>query len=300
MKSIAVNAEQLQKVKTSPGFIAALDQSGGSTPKALRLYGVQENTWSSDEEMFAIVHQMRTRIITSPAFNGDRIIGAILFENTMDREIEGQPTADYLWTVKRVVPFLKVDQGLAAEEDGVQLMKPMPMLAALLDKARAKRIFGTKMRSFIKRADEAGTKNIVIQQFEIAQQIISANLVPIIEPEIDIHCPEKGKAEQLLKAAILEKVNQLPDGQFIMLKLTLPEQDNFYAEFVKHPRVLRVVALSGGYSREEANNRLRKNPGVVASFSRALVEGLTAQQSDAEFNAMLDKSIQCIFDASNS
>ena len=300
MKSIAVNAEQLQKVKTSPGFIAALDQSGGSTPKALRLYGVQENTWSSDEEMFAIVHQMRTRIITSPAFNGDRIIGAILFENTMDREIEGQPTADYLWNVKRVVPFLKVDQGLAAEKDGVQLMKPMPMLAALLDKARAKRIFGTKMRSFIKRADEAGTKNIVIQQFEIAQQIISANLVPIIEPEIDIHCPEKGKAEQLLKAAILEKVNELPDGQFIMLKLTLPEQDNFYAEFVKHPRVLRVVALSGGYSREEANNRLRKNHGVVASFSRALVEGLTAQQSDAEFNAMLDKSIQSIFDASNS
>jgi len=300
MKSIAVNAEQLEKVKTHPGFIAALDQSGGSTPKALRLYGVQENTWSSDEEMFAIVHQMRTRIITSPAFNGDRIIGAILFENTMDREIEGQPTADYLWNVKRVVPFLKVDQGLAAEKDGVQLMKPMPMLAALLDKARAKRIFGTKMRSFIKRADEAGIKNIVIQQFEIAQQIISANLVPIIEPEIDIHCPEKGKAEQLLKAAILEKVNELPDGQFIMLKLTLPEQDDFYAEFVKHPRVLRVVALSGGYSREEANNRLRKNHGVVASFSRALVEGLTAQQSDAEFNAMLDKSIQCIFDASNS
>ena len=300
MKSIAVNAEQLQKVKTSPGFIAALDQSGGSTPKALRLYGVQENTWSSDEEMFAIVHQMRTRIITSPAFNGDRIIGAILFENTMDREIEGQPTADYLWNVKRVVPFLKVDQGLAAEKDGVQLMKPMPMLAALLDKARAKRIFGTKMRSFIKRADEAGNKNIVIQQFEIAQQIISANLVPIIEPEIDIHCPEKGKAEQLLKAAILEKVNELPDGQFIMLKLTLPEQNDFYAEFVKHPRVLRVVALSGGYSREEANNRLRKNHGVVASFSRALVEGLTAQQSDAEFNAMLDTSIQCIFEASNS
>jgi fructose-bisphosphate aldolase class I len=300
MKSIAVNAEQLQKVKTGPGFIAALDQSGGSTPKALRLYGLQENTWSSDEEMFAIVHQMRTRIITSPAFNGDRIIGAILFENTMDREIEGQPTADYLWNVKRVVPFLKVDQGLAAEKDGVQLMKPMPMLTALLDKARAKRIFGTKMRSFIKRADEAGTKNIVIQQFEIAQQIISANLVPIIEPEVDIHCPEKGKAEQFLKAAVLEKVNQLPDGQFIMLKLTLPEQDDFYAEFVKHPRVLRVVALSGGYSREEANNRLRRNHGVVASFSRALVEGLTAQQSDAEFNAMLDKSIQCIFDASNS
>jgi len=300
MKSIAVNAEQLQKVNSSPGFIAALDQSGGSTPKALRLYGVQENTWSSDEEMFAIVHQMRTRIITSPAFNGDRIIGAILFENTMDREIEGQPTADYLWNVKRIVPFLKVDQGLAAEKDGVQLMKPMPGLAALLDKASAKRIFGTKMRSFIKRAAEAGIENIVTQQFEIAQQIISANFVPIIEPEIDIHCPEKGKAEQLLKAAILEKVNELPNGQFIMLKLTLPEQNDFYAEFVKHPRVLRVVALSGGYSREEANNRLRKNHGVVASFSRALVEGLTAQQSDAEFNAMLDTSIQCIFEASNS
>ena len=300
MKSIAVNAEQLQKVKTSPGFIAALDQSGGSTPKALRLYGVQENTWSSDEEMFAIVHQMRTRIITSPAFNGERIIGAILFENTMDREIDGQPTADYLWNVKRVVPFLKVDKGLAAEKDGVQLMKPMPMLAALLDKARAKRIFGTKMRSVIKQADEAGIKNIVIQQFEIARQIISANLVPIIEPEIDIHCPEKGKAEQLLKAAILEKINELPVGQFVMLKLTLPEQDDFYAEFVKHPKILRVVALSGGYSREEANNRLRKNHGVVASFSRALVEGLTAQQSDVEFNTMLDKSIQSIFDASNS
>ena len=300
MKPIAVDEEQLQKIKTGPGFIAALDQSGGSTPKALRLYGIQENTWSSDEEMFTIVHQMRTRIITSPAFSGERIIGDILFENTMDREIEGQPTADYLWNVKRVVPFLKVDKGLAAEKDKVQLMKPMPMLAALLDKARAKRIFGTKMRSVIKQADEAGIKNIVIQQFEIARQIISANLVPIIEPEIDIHCPEKGKAEQLLKAAILEKVNELPGGQFVMLKLTLPEQDDFYAEFVKHPGILRVVALSGGYSREEANNRLRKNHGVVASFSRALVEGLTAQQSDAEFNAMLDKSIQSIFDASNS
>src|SRR5438445_9610021 len=300
MKSIAVNAEQLQKIKTGPGFIAALDQSGGSTPKALRLYGVQENTWSSEEEMFAIVHQMRTRIIASPAFNGERIIGAILFENTMDREIDGQPTADYLWNVKRVVPFLKVDQGLVAEKDGVQLMKPMPMLAALLDKARAKRIFGTKMRSVIKQADEAGIKNIVIQQFEIARQIISANLVPIIEPEIDIHCPEKGKAEQLLKAAILEKINELPVGQFVMLKLTLPEQDDFYAEFVKHPKIQRVVALSGGYSREEASNRLRKHHGVVASFSRALVQGLTSQQSDAGLNAMLDKSIQCIFDASNS
>jgi fructose-bisphosphate aldolase, class I len=300
MKSIAVNEEQLEKIKTASGFIAALDQSGGSTPKALRLYGVQENAWPSDEEMFAIVHQMRTRIITSPAFSGERIIGAILFENTMDREIEGQPTGDYLWNVKRVVPFLKVDQGLAAEKDGVQLMKPMPMLAALLGKARDKRIFGTKMRSVIKQADEAGINNIVSQQFEIGQQIISTNLVPIIEPEIDIHCPEKGKAEQLLKAAILGKLNELPVGQFVMLKLTLPDQDDFYAEFVKHPKVLRVVALSGGYSREEANNRLRKNHGVVASFSRALVEGLTAQQSDAEFNAMLDQSIQSIFDASNS
>jgi fructose-bisphosphate aldolase class I len=300
MKSIAVNEEQLQKIKTGPGFIAALDQSGGSTPKALRLYGIPENSWSSDEEMFNIVHQMRTRIVTSPGFNGERIIGAILFENTTDREIERQPTADYLWNVKRIVPFLKVDQGLAAEKDGVQLMKPMPSLTALLDKARAKRIFGTKMRSVIKQADEAGIKNIVLQQFEIARQIISADLVPIIEPEIDIHCPEKGKAEQLLKAAILEKVNELPVGQFVMLKLTLPEQNDFYAELVKHPKVLRVVALSGGYSREEANNRLRKNHGVVASFSRALVEGLTAQQSDAEFNAMLDKSIQSIFDASNT
>src|SRR6184192_332297 len=300
MKTLGLNEQQLQKMKTHPGFIAALDQSGGSTPGALHLYGIKEDAWSNDDEMFAIVHQMRTRMITSPSFTGERNIGAILFENTMDREIDGQPTADYLWNVKRVVPFLKVDKGVAAEKEGVQLMKPMPMLGALLDKARAKRIFGTKMRSVIKQADEAGIKNIVIQQFEIAQQIISTNLVPIIEPEVDIHCPGKRKAEQLLKAAILEKVNELPADQFVMLKLTLPEQDDFYADFVKHPSVLRVVALSGGYSREEANNRLRKNHGVVASFSRALVEGLTAQQSDAEFNALLDKSIQSVFDASNS
>src|SRR5438034_7535128 len=300
MKSIVLNEQQLQKIKTHPGFIAALDQSGGSTPKALALYGIKEGAWSNEEEMFAIVHQMRTRIITSPAFNGDRIIGAILFENTMDREIEGRPTADYLWNVKRVVPFLKVDKGLVAEKDGVQLMKPMPTLAALLDRARAKRIFGTKMRSVIKQADETGIKDIVNQQFEIGQQIINAGFMPILEPEVDIRCPQKAKAEQLLKAAILEKVNELPGDQFVMLKLTLPEQNDLYADFVKHPRILRVVALSGGYSREEANNRLRKNHGVVASFSRALVEGLTAQQSDAEFNAMLDKSIQCIFDASNS
>ena len=300
MKSIALNKEQLQKVKTSPGFVAALDQSGGSTPKALCQYGIQENSWSSDEEMFTIVHQMRTRIITSPAFNGERVIGAILFENTMEREIEGQPTADYLWNVKGVVPFLKVDQGLAAEKEGVQLMKSMPTLDTLLDKARAKRIFGTKMRSVIKQADEAGIRDIVNQQFEIGQQITSADLVPILEPEIDIHCPEKAKAEQLLKAAILEKLNELPAGQLVMLKLTLPEQADFYADFVKHPRVVRVVALSGGYSREEANNRLRKQHGVVASFSRALVEGLAAQQSDTEFNAVLDNSIQSIFDASNT
>jgi fructose-bisphosphate aldolase class I len=300
MKSIAVNEEQLQKVKTSPGFVAALDQSGGSTPKALRQYGIQENSWSSDEEMFSLVHQMRTRIITSPAFNGKRIIGAILFENTMEREIEGQPTADYLWNVKQVVPFLKVDQGLAAEKDGVQLMKPMPKLSTLLDKAREKQIFGTKMRSVIKQANEAGINEIVNQQFEIGNEIISADLVPILEPEIDIHCPEKAKAEQLLKAAILKRLNELSAGELVMLKLTLPEEADFYADFVKHPRVVRVVALSGGYSREEANNRLRKQHGVVASFSRALVEGLTAQQSDAEFNAMLDKSIQSIFDASNT
>lgn len=298
MKAMVVNQEQLQKMKSGAGFIAALDQSGGSTPKALRLYGIQENSWSSDEEMFTIVHKMRTRIIASPAFNGQRVIGAILFENTMDREIEGQPTADYLWNVKKIVPFLKVDKGLAAEKNGVQVMKSIPTLAELLDRAKAKRIFGTKMRSVIKQANETGIKEIVDQQFEIGQQIIESDLVPILEPEVDIRCPEKAQAEQLLKAAILQRLNELPVGQFVMLKLTLPEQDDLYADFVKHPRVVRVVALSGGYSREEANNRLRKQHGVIASFSRALVEGLTAQQSDSEFNAMLDKSIQSIFDAS--
>jgi fructose-bisphosphate aldolase class I len=287
-------------MKTHPGFIAALDQSGGSTPGALRLYGIKEGAWSNENEMFGIVHEMRTRMITSPGFTGERIIGAILFENTMDRDIEGQPTADYLWNVKRVVPFLKVDKGLATEKDGVQLMKPMPALTALLEKAKAKRIFGTKMRSFIKEASEAGIKDIVNQQFELAAQIVAAELLPIVEPEIDIHCPEKANAEALLKAAILAKLNQLPAGQLVMLKITLPEQDNFYADFVKHPKVLRVVALSGGYSREEANDRLRRNHGVVASFSRALAEGLSAQQSDAEFNAMLDKSIQSVFEASNT
>jgi fructose-bisphosphate aldolase, class I len=300
MKSLGINEQQLQKVKTHPGFIAALDQSGGSTPKALRLYGIKEGSWSNEDEMFALVHQMRTRLITSSAFNGERIIGAILFENTMDRDIEGQPTGDYLWNVKRVVPFLKVDKGLAGEKDGVQVMKPIPELATLLDKAKAKAMFGTKMRSFVKQANGAGIKDIVNQQFELADQIIAAELVPIVEPEIDIHCPEKAKAEELLKAAILEKLNELSAGQLVMLKLTLPERDDFYADFVKHPKVVRVVALSGGYSREEANNRLRRNHGVVASFSRALVEGLSIQQSDAEFNAMLDRSIQSIFDASNT
>jgi fructose-bisphosphate aldolase class I len=300
MKSIGLNEQQLQKMKSHPGFIAALDQSGGSTPKALALYGIKEGAWSNEDEMFAIVHEMRARMITSHAFNGERIIGAILFENTMDRDINGQPTANYLWNVKAVVPFLKVDKGLDPEKDGVQLMKPMPALAALLEKAKSKRIFGTKMRSVIKQANAAGIKDIVNQQFELAGQIIAAGLMPIVEPEIDIHCPEKAKAEGLLKAAILEKLNELPKDQMVMLKLTLPEQNNFYADFVKHPKVLRVVALSGGYSRDEANNRLRRNHGVVASFSRALAEGLSAQQSATEFNATLDKSIQSIFQASNT
>ena len=291
---------QLEKMRTHPGFIAALDQSGGSTPSALRAYGIKEDAWSTEEQMFAIVHQMRTRIVTSPAFTGKRILGAILFENTIDRDIEGTPSVDYLWNVKRVVPFLKVDKGLAGESRGVQLMKPMPELAALLDKAKAKRVFGTKMRSFVKQADGAGIKNIVAQQFEAARQIIAAGLVPIVEPEIDIHCPDKGEAEALLKAAIVEELHALPVGQLVMLKLTLPDKDDLYAEFVKHPKVVRVVALSGGYTQEEGNERLRRNHGVVASFSRALVEGLSAQQSDAEFNAMLDASIHSIFEASNT
>jgi fructose-bisphosphate aldolase, class I len=292
--------EQLQKMKTQPGFIAALDQSGGSTPHALRDYGIREDAWSNEDEMFAIVHQMRARIITSPRFNGDRILAAILFENTMDRSIEGLPTADYLWNVKRIVPFLKVDKGVAAENSGVQLMKPMPDLAAQLAKAKAKGIFGTKMRSVIKQANGAGIKDIVTQQFEAARQIIAADLVPIVEPEVDIHCPAKAEAEALLKAAILEELDALPVGQLVMLKLTLPEEDNLYAECVRHPRVVRVVALSGGYTREEANERLRRNHGIVASFSRALVQGLSAGQSDVEYNALLDASIESIFKASNT
>jgi fructose-bisphosphate aldolase, class I len=290
--------QQMQKMKTARGFIAALDQSGGSTPHALRLYGIKDDAWSNEEQMFALVHQMRTRLITSPSFTGERILGAILFENTMDRDIDKQPTADYLWNVKRVVPFLKVDKGLETEKDGVQLMKPMPQLAALLDKARSKRIFGTKMRSVIKQANPASIESIVRQQFELAEQIIAAGLVPIVEPEVDIHCPEKSRAEELLKAAILARLNELQAGHLVMLKLTLPEQPDFYADFVRHPKVVRVVALSGGYTQKDANDRLRKNHGVVASFSRALVEGLTAQQTDDEFNAVLDRSIQGIYEAS--
>jgi len=290
--------EQLERMKTHPGFVAALDQSGGSTPHALAAYGIKEGSWSNDAEMFALVHQMRARIMTSPSVNGDRIIGAILFEKTMDSDIDGRPSADYLWTVKRIVPFLKVDKGLVAEKNGVQLLKPVPQLAALLDRAKAKHIFGTKMRSFIKQANRAGINDIVAEQFELARQIIAADLVPIIEPEIDIHCPDKAGAEALLKAAILEALERLPAGQLVVLKITLPEHDDFYADLVAHPKVVRVVALSGGYSQKEGNERLRRNHGVVASFSRALVEGLSVQQSDDEYHAVLDASIQRIFEAS--
>jgi fructose-bisphosphate aldolase, class I len=292
--------DQLQQMRAHPGFIAALDQSGGSTPGALRAYGIAEGAWSDDEQMFALVHQMRTRIMTSPAFTGERVIGAILFEGTMDREVEGQPTADYLWNVKRVVPFVKVDKGLAPESRGVQLMKPMPDLEQLLDRAGARRIFGTKMRSFIKQADAEGIQQVVSQQFEAAHRILAAGLVPIVEPEVDIRCPDKGRSEEMLRAALRAALTALPGGQLVMLKLTLPEQDDLYAEFVRHPGVLRVVALSGGYTRAEGNERLRRNHGVVASFSRALVEGLSARQSDAEYNALLDASIQSIYEASNT
>jgi fructose-bisphosphate aldolase class I len=299
MNLSSLKEQQLQKIRTEPGFIAALDQSGGSTPKALLSYGIKQDAWSNEEGMFALVHQMRTRIITSPSFTGARILAAILFEGTMDRDIDGQPTADYLWNVKSIVPFLKVDKGLADEKDGVHLMKPMPQLAALLSKANAKHIFGTKMRSVINEANVAGIQAVVNQQFEVAGQIIAAGLMPIVEPEVDIRCPEKAKAEGLLKTAILEKLNKLPADLLVMLKLTLPEQDDLYIDFVRHPKVLKVVALSGGYSREEGNNRLRRNHGIVASFSRALVEGLSAQQSEAEYDAMLDAAIQSIFEASS-
>ncbi|MCP4387535.1 MAG: fructose bisphosphate aldolase [Gammaproteobacteria bacterium] len=292
--------QQFDKIKNEPGFIAALDQSGGSTPKALANYGVDASAYGNDEEMFDVVHAMRSRIVTSPVFNGDRIMGAILFENTMDREVEGQGTADYLWNERRVVPFLKVDKGLADESDGAQIMKPMPGLDELLQKARQKNVFGTKMRSVIKTANATGVNAVVAQQFEVGRQIIAAGLVPIIEPEVDINSPQKSETEDLLKGELLSHLDQLGDGQLVMLKLTLPEQDNFYQDCIQHANVLKVVALSGGYSREEANQRLARQNGMVASFSRALSEGLSAQQSSDEFNQMLDASIESIFQASST
>jgi fructose-bisphosphate aldolase class I len=293
-----MNTEMLTKMGEGKGFIAALDQSGGSTPKALRLYGVEESAYSGDEEMFTLIHQMRSRIMTSPAFNGDRILGAILFEMTVDRQVEGLGSAEYLWTRKNVVPFLKVDKGLADEVDGTQVMKPMPGLDDLLARALEHGVFGTKMRSVISLANPAGIDAVVNQQFEIGHRILAAGLVPIIEPEVDIHSPQKQAAEDLLHSALLRHLDGVPEGQQVMLKLTLPSTPDFYLDLVRHPRVLRVVALSGGYSRDEADTLLRANHGVIASFSRALTEGLSAQQSDAEFNATLDATIQSIYDAS--
>ena len=299
---MASQAQQamLDKLKTQTGFIAALDQSGGSTPKALRLYGIEESEYSSDEEMFNLVHEMRTRIITSTPFSGERVLGAILFENTLDREIEGMPTAHFLWQKKRVIPFLKVDKGLAEESNGVQVMKPMPGLDALLAKAVAQDVFGTKMRSVVKLANHQGIKDVVAQQFEVGKQILAAGLVPIIEPEVDIHSPQKAEAEALLKLEILTQLNLLSEGEEVMLKLTLPTEANFYKELVDHPRVLKVVALSGGYSREEANAKLAENQGMIASFSRALTEGVSAKQSQEEFEATLDKAIEDIYQASKA
>ena len=295
-----MNTEQLEKIASGSGFIAALDQSGGSTPKALKAYGVEESEYNDDIEMFDRIHEMRTRIITSQSFSGTRILGAILFENTMDRSIDGMGSADYLWNVKGVVPFLKVDKGLADEQQGVQLMKPIDGLGSLLDKALGKRIFGTKMRSVIKSADEDGIDAVVNQQFEIGNEILQAGLMPIIEPEVDINSPEKSACEGLMRDAILRNLELLSEGEKVMLKLTLPEEDNFYSGLVESEKILRVVALSGGYSREEANARMSRNSGVVASFSRALTEGLSAQQSQSEFDSLLNSSIQSIFDASNT
>ena len=293
-----MNTEQMNKMRTGKGFIAALDQRGGSTPKALRLYGIEESEYSSEAQMFDLIHVMRTRMIKSPAFTGDRVLGAILFEGTMDRDIDGIGSAEYLWSKKGVIPFLKVDKGLADEANGAQVMKPMPELDALLARAVSKGIFGTKMRSVIKFANKAGIDAVVKQQFEVGRQILAAGLVPIIEPEVDINSPEKSAAEDLLKAAISAELAQQPADKPIMLKLTLPNTDNFYADFVKHPSVLRVVALSGGYSREDANAKLSRNNGMIASFSRALTEGLSAKQSESEFNAMLDSTIAGIYAAS--
>lgn len=295
-----MNEEQLDKVESGRGFIAALDQSGGSTPKALALYGIDESSYSTEDEMFDLVQEMRSRIMLSRSFGGDRILAAIIFENTMDREVGGRRTADYLWHVKRIVPFLKIDQGLQPEADGVQLMKPIEGLVALLARGRKANVFGTKMRSFIALSNEAGVKAVVRQQFEVAHQVLDAELVPIIEPEIDIHGPAKSQSESLLRAAIVEALAGLTAGQRVILKLTLPEKDDFYAGFVADPRVLRVLALSGGYSREEADERLARNHGVIASFSRALTEGLSVHQTDQDFDATLDKSIGEIFEASTS
>ena len=293
-----MNQQQYDKVKSANGFIAALDQSGGSTPKALSLYGIKPDAYSGEPQMYDLVHAMRTRIVTSPAFNGERILGAILFEQTMDRDVEGRGTADYLWSVKKVVPFLKIDKGLADEANGAQMMKPNPGLDALLARAKAKGVFGTKMRSVIKSANAQGINDVVAQQFATGKQILAAGLVPIIEPEVDIHATDKAGAERMLKAAILKELDTLGPDQRVMLKLTLPSTDDFYAELVKHPKVLRVVALSGGYAREQANALLARNHGVTASFSRALSEGLTAQQSDPEFNKALDGAIGSIYKAS--
>ncbi len=295
-----MNQAQLDKVRTADGFIAALDQSGGSTPKALRLYGVQESEYSGDAEMFDKIHEMRSRIMTSKSFGGDRILGAILFEMTMDREVEGKPTAQYLWEEKNVVPIVKTDKGLADEKDGVQLMKPYPDLDVLLDRAVEKGVFGTKMRSVVKLANEAGIKAIVDQQFEVGKQILAKGLVPILEPEVDIKSPEKAEAEEILKRQLMAGLNSLATDQQVMFKLTLPDQPGFYKECIDHSNMIRVVALSGGYSREDANAKLAQNHGMVASFSRALTEGLTAQQSQADFDKLLDQSIQSIFDASRT
>ena len=295
-----MNSEQLEKIRTGSGFIAALDQSGGSTPKALKAYGIEESQYNGDDEMFDRIHEMRTRIVTSQSFSGSRILGAILFENTMDRSIDGMSSSDYLWSIKGVVPFLKVDKGLADEQHGVQVMKPIDGLDGLLDKASENNIFGTKMRSVIKSADEDGINAVVDQQFEIGNRIFQAGLMPIIEPEVDIHSPEKSACEGLMRDAIMRNLELLSGGDAVMLKLTLPEEDNFYSGLVESEKILRVVALSGGYSREEANARMSRNSGVVASFSRALTEGLSAQQSQSDFDSLLDSSIQSIFDASNT
>ena len=297
MKSEA-QLKMLDKMRNEKGFIAALDQSGGSTPKALKLYGVEESEYNGDDEMFAKIHEMRTRIVTSKAFRGDRIIGAILFENTLDRDIAGKNSAAYLWQEKNIVSFLKVDKGLVDETEGVQVMKPIPNLDELLDKSNERDVFGTKMRSVIKQANSEGIKSIVAQQFEVGKQILAKGLVPILEPEVDIHCPDKAEAEKILKENTLAHLNNIPDGEVVMLKLTLPDEPNFYMDLIEHKAVLRVVALSGGYTREEANQKLEKNNKLIASFSRALLEGLGAKQTQDEFDSVLDSSIQSIYDAS--